>query len=82
MTTRTLREFLADPAGDGKPAARELATLIEAISDSCRTISYLVSRGALEKSLPEYSSIVAAKIWRPRNVGRACSRRGACRGRN
>jgi fructose-1,6-bisphosphatase I len=47
MTTRTLREFLADPAGDGKPAARELATLIEAISDSCRTISYLVSRGAL-----------------------------------
>jgi len=47
MTTRTLREFLADPAGDGKPAARELATLVEAISDSCRTISYLVSRGAL-----------------------------------
>lgn len=47
MTTRTLREFLADPAGDGKPAARDLATLIEAISDSCRTISYLVSRGAL-----------------------------------
>jgi fructose-1,6-bisphosphatase I len=47
MTTRTLREFLADPAGDAKPAARDLATLIEAISDSCRTISYLVSRGAL-----------------------------------
>ena len=47
MTARTLREFLADPAGDGQPAPRELAALIEAISDSCRTISYLVSRGAL-----------------------------------
>jgi fructose-1,6-bisphosphatase I len=47
MTARTLREFLADPKGDGKPAPRELSILIEAISDSCRTISYLVSRGAL-----------------------------------
>ena len=47
MTARTLREFLADPAGDGQPAPRDLAALIEAISDSCRTISYLVSRGAL-----------------------------------
>ena len=47
MTARTLREFLADPKGDGKPAPRELSVLIEAISDSCRTISYLVSRGAL-----------------------------------
>jgi fructose-1,6-bisphosphatase I len=47
MTARTLREFLADPKGDGVPAPRELAILIEAISDSCRTISYLVSRGAL-----------------------------------
>jgi len=47
MTARTLREFLADPAGDGKAAPRDLAVLIEAISDSCRTISYLVSRGAL-----------------------------------
>ena len=47
MTARTLREFLADPKGDGNPAPRELAILIEAISDSCRTISYLVSRGAL-----------------------------------
>jgi fructose-1,6-bisphosphatase I len=47
MTARTLREFLADPAGAGKPAPRELSILIEAISDSCRTISYLVSRGAL-----------------------------------
>jgi len=47
MTTRTLREYLADPKGDGNPAPRELASLIEAMSDSCRTISYLVSRGAL-----------------------------------
>jgi fructose-1,6-bisphosphatase I len=47
MTARTLREFLADPAGDGKAAPRDLAVLIEAISDSCRTISYLVSRGSL-----------------------------------
>ncbi len=47
MTARTLRELLADPAGDGKQAPRDLAVLIEAISDSCRTISYLVSRGAL-----------------------------------
>ena len=47
MTARTLREFLADPNGDGNPAPRELSILIEAISDSCRTISYLVSRGAL-----------------------------------
>jgi fructose-1,6-bisphosphatase I len=47
MTARTLREFLADPKGDGVPAPRDLAVLIEAISDSCRTISYLVSRGAL-----------------------------------
>ena len=47
MTARTLREFLADPVGDGKPAPRDLSVLIEAISDSCRTISYLVSRGAL-----------------------------------
>jgi fructose-1,6-bisphosphatase I len=47
MTARTLREFLADPAGTGTPAPRDLAVLIEAISDSCRTISYLVSRGAL-----------------------------------
>jgi len=47
MTARTLREFLADPKGDGNPAPRELAILMEAISDSCRTISYLVSRGAL-----------------------------------
>ncbi len=47
MTARTLREYLADPKGDGNPAPRELSVLIEAISDSCRTISYLVSRGAL-----------------------------------
>lgn len=47
MTARTLREFLADPAGDGEAAPRDLAVLIEAISDSCRTISYLVSRGSL-----------------------------------
>ena len=47
MTARTLREFLADPAGDGNPVPRDLAVLIEAVSDSCRTISYLVSRGAL-----------------------------------
>jgi fructose-1,6-bisphosphatase I len=47
MAARTLREFLADPSGAGTPAPRELAILIEAISDSCRTISYLVSRGAL-----------------------------------
>ncbi len=47
MTARTLREFLADPAGNGIPAPRELIMLIEAISDSCRTISSLVSRGAL-----------------------------------
>ncbi len=47
MTARTLREYLADPAGNGAPAPRELSILIEAISDSCRTISYLVSRGAL-----------------------------------
>ena len=47
MTARTLREFLADPTGAGTPAPRDLAILIEAISDSCRTISYLVSRGAL-----------------------------------
>lgn len=47
MTARTLREFLADPKGDGNHAPRELAVLIEAISDSCRTISFLVSRGAL-----------------------------------
>ena len=37
---------------------------------------------ALEKSLPEYSSVVAAKIWRPWNVGRTCPRRGAYRRRN
>jgi len=47
MTARTLREFLADPRGDGRPAPQSLSILIEAISDSCRTISYLVSRGAL-----------------------------------
>lgn len=47
MTARTLREYLADPKGDGVPAPRELGILIEAISDSCRTISALVSRGAL-----------------------------------
>ena len=47
MTARTLREFLADPKGDGNPAPRELSILIEAIADSCRTISSLVSRGAL-----------------------------------
>ena len=47
MTARTLREFLADPKGDGNPAPRELMILIEHISDSCRTISHLVSRGAL-----------------------------------
>ncbi|HEX5006267.1 MAG TPA: class 1 fructose-bisphosphatase [Hyphomonadaceae bacterium] len=47
MTAPTLREFLADPKGDGVPAPRELGILLEAISDSCRTISYLVSRGAL-----------------------------------
>jgi fructose-1,6-bisphosphatase I len=47
MTARTLREYLADPNGTGVPAARELSTLLEAISDSCRTISSLVSRGAL-----------------------------------
>jgi fructose-1,6-bisphosphatase I len=42
MTTRTLREFLAE-AGAPTP----LSSLIEAVSDSCRTISSLVSRGAL-----------------------------------
>ena len=47
MTARTLREFLADPKGDGNPASRELSILMEAIADSCRTISSLVSRGAL-----------------------------------
>jgi fructose-1,6-bisphosphatase I len=47
MAARTLREFLADPRGDCIAAPRELAVLIEAISDSCRTIAYLVSRGAL-----------------------------------
>ena len=47
MTAPTLREYLANPKGDGNPAPRELSVLIEAISDSCRTISYLVSRGAL-----------------------------------
>lgn len=47
MTARTLREYLADPAGPGSAPPRELAILIEAISDSCRTISYLVSRGHL-----------------------------------
>ena len=47
MTMRTLREYLHDPAGDGVAAPRDLAVLIEAISDSCRTIGYLVSRGAL-----------------------------------
>ncbi|MFT3725496.1 MAG: class 1 fructose-bisphosphatase [Hyphomonadaceae bacterium] len=47
MTARTLREYLANPKGDGNPAPRELAVLVEAISDSCRTISSLVSRGAL-----------------------------------
>jgi len=47
MTMRTLREYLADPAGQGAPADRALAILIEAISDSCRTISSLVSRGEL-----------------------------------
>ncbi len=47
MTARTLREFLADPIGNGTSAPRDLSVLIEAISDSCRTISYLVSRGAL-----------------------------------
>ena len=47
MTAPTLREYLANPKADGNPAPRELSVLIEAISDSCRTISYLVSRGAL-----------------------------------
>ncbi len=40
MAARTLREYLADPSGNGTPAPRDLAVLIEAISDSCRTISY------------------------------------------
>ncbi len=47
MTARTLREFLADPNGTGDAAPRDLSILIEALSDSCRTISALVSRGAL-----------------------------------
>jgi fructose-1,6-bisphosphatase I len=47
MTARTLREYLADPYGNGSPAPRELGILIEAISDSCRTIGALVARGAL-----------------------------------
>jgi len=42
MTARLLREYLAD-----SQAPKALAALIEAVSDSCRTISYLVSRGAL-----------------------------------
>jgi fructose-1,6-bisphosphatase I len=48
--TRTLREFLADPASYGHAsgaAPAQLASLIEAISDSGRTISSLVARGAL-----------------------------------
>ncbi len=47
MTARTLREFLADPNGTGQCAPRDLSILIEALADSCRTISSLVSRGAL-----------------------------------
>jgi fructose-1,6-bisphosphatase I len=47
MTARTLREYLHDPDGAGRAAPRDLAILIEAISDSCRTISSLVARGAL-----------------------------------
>jgi len=47
MTARTLREFLADPNGTGQSAPRDLSILIEALADSCRTISSLVSRGAL-----------------------------------
>ena len=47
MTARTLREFLADPNGTGQCAPRELSILIEGLADSCRTISSLVSRGAL-----------------------------------
>ena len=47
MTARTLREFLADPNGTGESAPRDLSILIEALADSCRTISSLVSRGAL-----------------------------------
>jgi len=42
MTARLLREYLAE-----SQAPKALAALIEAVSDSCRTISYLVSRGAL-----------------------------------
>jgi len=47
MTARTLREYLADPNGNGTPAPSDLTVLIEAISDSCRTIGALVARGAL-----------------------------------
>src|SRR5690349_3226384 len=47
MTARTLREYLADPNGNGTPAPSELILLIEAISDSCRTIAALVARGAV-----------------------------------
>jgi fructose-1,6-bisphosphatase I len=47
MTARTLREVLADPNGTGQSAPRDLSILIEALADSCRTISSLVSRGAL-----------------------------------
>ncbi|MEQ1783364.1 MAG: class 1 fructose-bisphosphatase [Hyphomonadaceae bacterium] len=47
MTARTLREFLADPNGTGHSAPRDLSILIEALADSCRTISSLVSRGHL-----------------------------------
>jgi fructose-1,6-bisphosphatase I len=42
MTVRTLREYLAE---SGTPVP--LIQLIEAISDSCRTIGQLVGRGAL-----------------------------------
>ncbi|MEZ5937018.1 MAG: class 1 fructose-bisphosphatase [Hyphomonadaceae bacterium] len=47
MSARTLREFLHEPDGGAGPAPAPLATLIEAISDSCRTIASIVAHGAL-----------------------------------
>jgi fructose-1,6-bisphosphatase I len=47
MPPRALREYLADPAGDGAAVPRDLSVLIEAISDSCRTIGSMVARGDL-----------------------------------
>src|SRR5579871_5334461 len=51
MSAGTLRDYLGDLAGAGEGVAPDLAHLICAIADSCRRISSLVARGALNDVL-------------------------------